>query len=141
MPNNDEVRPMRGYVVATIETGDQTLNVIVTHLHHVEEDSVLRVPQVQAIIATWANRTNTVLMGDMNATPDAPEMQLLRDAGLIDSFAEAGTGDGFTYASNRPYQRIDYIYHSADLTARDFHVNDGTASDHRAVAVTIDRLR
>ncbi len=102
---------------------------------------MLRVPQVQAIIATWANRTNTVLMGDMNATPDAPEMRLLRDAGLIDSFAEAGTGDGFTYASNRPYQRIDYIYHSADLTARDFHVNDGTASDHRAVAVAIDRLR
>ncbi len=39
MPNNEAVRPTRGYVVATIEVGDQTLNLIVTHLHHVEEDS------------------------------------------------------------------------------------------------------
>ncbi|MBP7686388.1 MAG: endonuclease/exonuclease/phosphatase family protein [Thermoflexales bacterium] len=141
MPNNEAVRPTRGYVVAMIEVGDQTLNLIVTHLHHVEEDSALRVPQVQAIIATWAKRAGMVLVGDLNATPEAPEMQLLRDAGLIDSFTEAGTGEGFTYASNRPFQRIDYIYHSADLTARDFHVNAGTASDHSGVAVTIDRVR
>ena len=141
MPNNDVVRPARGYLVATIETGDLTLNLMVTHLHHIGEDSALRVPQVQAMLATWANRAATVLMGDLNATPAAPEMQLLRAAGLIDSFAAIGTGDGFTYASNRPAQRIDYIYHSADLAARDFHVNEGTASDHRGIAVTIARGR
>ena len=141
MPNNDVVRPARGYLAATIETGDLTLNVMVTHLHHVGEDSALRVPQVQAMLDTWANRAATVLMGDLNAAPDAPELQLLRAAGLIDSFAAIGTGDGFTYASNRPSQRIDYIYHSADLAARDFHVNEGTASDHRGIAVTIERGR
>jgi endonuclease/exonuclease/phosphatase family metal-dependent hydrolase len=133
------VRPARGYLVAQIEVGDQTLNLMVTHLHHVGEDGALRVPQVQAMLVTWANRAATVLLGDLNATPDASEMQLLRAAGLIDAFATIGTGDGFTYASNRPFQRIDYIYHSADLTARDFHVNEGTASDHRAIAVTIER--
>jgi endonuclease/exonuclease/phosphatase family metal-dependent hydrolase len=112
---------------------------MVTHLHHVGEDSALRVPQVQALLATWANRAATVLMGDLNATPAAPEMQLLRAAGLIDAFAAIGMGDGFTYASNQPSERIDYIYHSADLAARDFHVNEGTASDHRGIAVTIER--
>lgn len=142
MPNNDQVRPLRGYVVATIEVGGQPLNVIVTHLHHVQADSALRVPQVEAMNATWNGRAATVLLGDLNATPDAPEMQLLRDAGWIDAFTPSGaSGDGFTYASNRPYQRIDYIYHSADLTARDFHVNAGTASDHNGIAVTIDRAR
>jgi endonuclease/exonuclease/phosphatase family metal-dependent hydrolase len=141
MPNNDVVRPARGYLVATMETGDLTLNLMVTHLHYVGEDSALRVPQVQAMLATWANRAATVLMGDLNATPTAPEMQLLRAAGLIDSFATIGTGEGFTYASNRPASRIDYIYHSADLAARDFHVNEGMASDHRGVAVTIERGR
>ena len=139
MPNNDVVRPARGYLAAQIEIGDQTLNLMVTHLHHVGPDGAQRVSQVQAMIATWANRATTVLLGDLNATPDAPEMQLLREAGLIDSFATIGTGDGFTYASNRPYHRIDYIYHSSDLTARDFHVNEGTASDHRGIAVTIER--
>lgn len=142
MPNNAVVRPTRGYVVATIQVGDDTLRVMATHLHHVEADSALRVPQVQAIIATWAQRPATLLMGDLNATPDAPEMALLREAGLQDAFIQSGAGgNGFTYASNRPYERIDYIYLSPDLTARDFHVNDSTASDHKAIAVTIDRAR
>ena len=142
MPNNDQVRPMRGYVVATIDVGGQALTVIVTHLHHVEADSALRGPQVAAINATWNGRAASVLLGDLNATPDAPEMQLLRDAGWIDAFTPSGAaGAGFTYASNRPYQRIDYIYHSADLTARDFQVNAGTASDHSGIAVTIERAR
>lgn len=141
MPNNDVVRPQRGYLVAQIEVGDQLLSMIVTHLHHVEKDSALRVPQVEALLATWAGQEGTVLLGDLNAHPDAPEMQLLRDAGLIDAFMTAGTGDGFTYASNQPYQRIDYIYHSSDLVARDFRVNPATASDHSGIAVTIDRAR
>ena len=141
MPNNDLVRPQRGYLVAHIEVGDRLLSVMVTHLHHVEADGALRVPQVEAILSTWAGQGDTVLLGDLNAQPDAPEMQLLRDAGLIDAFMEAGAGDGFTYASNQPYQRIDYIYHSSDLVARDFHVNPATASDHSGIAVTIDRAR
>ncbi|MBI5566940.1 MAG: endonuclease/exonuclease/phosphatase family protein [Chloroflexi bacterium] len=141
MPNNDVVRPARGYLVATIEVGDGSISLIVTHLHHVGSDSALRVPQVQAVLGTWARRAGTVLLGDLNATPDAPEMQLLREAGLIDAFTEAGKGDGFTYASNRPFQRIDYIYHSADLSSQSFEVNPGLASDHRGIAVTIDRAR
>jgi len=139
MPNNDVVRPARGYLMAQIEVSDQVLNLMVTHLHHVGEDGAQRVLQVQAMLASWANRAATVLVGDLNATPDATEMQLLRQAGLIDSFAQIGTGDGYTYASNRPFHRIDYVYHSADLIARDFAVNPGTASDHSGVAVTIDR--
>jgi endonuclease/exonuclease/phosphatase family metal-dependent hydrolase len=142
MPNNDQVRPSRGYVVATLDVGGQPLTVIVTHLHHVGEDTALRVPQVAALNATWNQQPATVLLGDLNATPDAPEMQRLRDAGWIDAFIQSGAaGDGFTYASNHPYERIDYIYHSADLMARDFHVAAGTASDHSGIAVTIDRAR
>jgi endonuclease/exonuclease/phosphatase family metal-dependent hydrolase len=142
MPNNDQVRPPRGFVVATLDVGGQPLTVIVTHLHHVGEDSARRVPQVAAINAAWGGRAASVLLGDLNARPDAPEMQLLRDAGWIDAFTSAGaSGDGFTYASHRPYQRIDYIYHSADLTARDFHVAAGTASDHSGIAATIERAR
>lgn len=139
MPNNDVVRPTRGYLMVTIQAGDDPLRVIATHLHHVEADGALRVPQVQAILDTWAGQPATVIAGDLNATPDAPEMALMIDAGLRDAFlqSEAG-GDGFTYASNRPYQRIDYIYLSPDLIVRGFHVNDSTASDHKGIAATID---
>lgn len=141
MPNNDQIRPMRGYLVATVNAGDLPLTIIDTHLHHVGNGSDLRVTQVQALIDTWAKRPATVLLGDLNAWPDSPEMQLARTAGLIDSFAEAGTGDGFTWRSDAADRRIDYIYHSPDLIARDFAVNASPASDHRAVVVTLDRSR
>jgi endonuclease/exonuclease/phosphatase family metal-dependent hydrolase len=135
MPNNAEVRPHRGFIDATLEVGGRTLNVIVTHLDHT--DGAKRLPQVQALIAAWANRPATMLMGDLNAEPLDQEINLLRKAGLIDSFAEAGQGNGFTYYSTRPDRRIDYVLHTVDLTASDFRVNPSTASDHRAVAVTI----
>ena len=137
MPNNAEVLPMRGYLAATIDVDDRPLHVIATHLHHVGNDGALRVPQVKAILDTWAKRPATVIVGDMNATPDSAEMKLLRDAGLVDSFASAGSGDGFTFVSYDPDRRIDYIYLTADLSPQDFHVNPSTASDHRAIAVTI----
>ena len=135
MPNNDEVRPRRGFIDVTFEVNGRSLRVIATHLHHA--DSAGRMPQMQALITAWANQPATLVIGDLNSQPDDPEMRLLRRAGLIDSFAEAGQGDGLTFYSSRPDRRIDYIYHSADLAAGDFQVNPGTASDHRAIAVTI----
>ena len=76
-------------------------------------------------------------MGDLNAQPSNAEIEALRAAGLIDSFTEAGQGDGFTFYSTRPDRRIDYVLHSPDLVATDFQVDPSTASDHRAVAVTL----
>jgi endonuclease/exonuclease/phosphatase family metal-dependent hydrolase len=137
MPNNDVVRPRRGFIVATIDLGDQALRVITTHLHHVGEDGELRVPQVQAILAAWANQPATIILGDLNARPEAIEMQMMRDAGLIDSFMAAEQGNDLTFGSNQPDRRIDYIYHTRDLITRDLHVNPSTASDHRGLAVTI----
>jgi endonuclease/exonuclease/phosphatase family metal-dependent hydrolase len=139
MPNNDVVRPMRGFIVATIEVGAQPLRVMVTHLHHVGDDSPLRVAQVQTLLGLWASRPATIVLGDLNARPASIEMALMRSAGLIDSFAETGQAEGFTFGSINPDRRIDYIYHSPDLVARDFHVNPSTASDHFGIAVTIAR--
>ena len=137
MPNNDVVRPQRGFIVATIDLGDQALRVITTHLHHVGVDGELRVPQVQAILAAWANQPATIILGDLNARPEAIEMQMMRDAGLVDSFRSVGQGNGLTFGSDQPDRRIDYIYHTRDLSSSDFHVNPSTASDHRGLAVTI----
>ncbi len=139
MPNNDVIRPMRGFIFATIDAGDRSVRVIITHLYHVGDDGGLRVPQVQALLDAWANQPATIIVGDLNARPDSIEMTMMRDAGLIDSFSESGSSSGLTFGSNHPDRRIDYIYHTLDLPAKDFHVNEGTASDHRAVAVTIDR--
>ena len=42
-----------------------------------------------------------------------------------------------TWPSDRPDRRIDYLWLSDDLAASGFAATDGTASDHRGVAVTV----
>jgi endonuclease/exonuclease/phosphatase family metal-dependent hydrolase len=138
MPNNEVIRPARGFIDATLNIDGRPLRVITTHLHHVDADGTLRIPQAQALLDAWAQQPYTIVLGDLNALPDSREMQLLREAGLIDAFISSGaSGEGFTFRSDGLNRRIDYVYHSPDLIARDFHVNPSQASDHAAIAVTL----
>ncbi len=130
----------RGYLWARVDLGQgEELLIIATHLYHVEEEHEVRIPQVRELVAFWDGRERTVLLGDMNSWPDSAEMDLLRQAGLYDSFAAVGSGDGYTFASNDLYQRIDYIWHSPDLRVRGLVIPQSTASDHLGVAVTVER--
>jgi len=46
---------------------------------------------------------------------------------------------GFTFPSWEPDRRIDYIWISPDLSARDFRVLEDQASDHLGIVVTVSR--
>ncbi len=133
--------PMRRAVMwAEVDLGGgERMLVIATHFHHVEGQGQIREPQAAAAVSLWNRRGRTVLMGDLNALPDAREIAVIRHAGLRDAFALAGQGDGFTYRSDRPYERIDYVWVSPDLAAREFRVLPGQASDHLGIAVTVAR--
>lgn len=121
----------RGYLWAQIDLGaGETLRVFVTHLHHEPERSDVRVAQVDTLLQAWGTQSQTVLAGDMNAMTGSPEMQMMLEAGFVDSWAEAGHGD-------RP--PIDWIFHTPDLVARDVGKIENRASDHPAVVVTIER--
>jgi endonuclease/exonuclease/phosphatase family metal-dependent hydrolase len=129
----------RGYLWADIDIGeDEPLLVIATHLHHEEEDNYVRLEQVPVLIDFWDGAPFTLILGDLNARPEFPEIDLFRDAGLIDSWEEAGQGEGLTFASNNPYQRIDWIWHTDDLRATQAEIIMTTASDHIPVLVTIN---
>jgi len=79
-----------------------------------------------------------VFLGDLNAEPEAPEMDILRDAGLSD--ATTGEDDAeSTFPSYDPEKRIDYIWVSPDLSTRDIEVPKSTASDHLPVMAEIYR--
>jgi endonuclease/exonuclease/phosphatase family metal-dependent hydrolase len=134
-------RPMRrGAVWAAVDLGGgEALIVIATHLHHVEAHGHVRELQALAVANLWHERPRTVVLGDFNATPDAPEIALLRAAGLRDAFVLAGEGPGYTFSSVQPERRIDYVFVSPDLSARDFQVLPTTASDHLGIAVTVAR--
>lgn len=130
----------RGFLWARVDlgSGDELL-FVATHWHHIEEDSEIRQQQAPVMAAFWNGRPGTVLVGDLNAEPDAPEIETLRQAGLGDAFATVGAGTGLSWPSDQPEVRIDYIWFSPDLVVSDLVMPDSTASDHIGIAVTVNR--
>jgi endonuclease/exonuclease/phosphatase family metal-dependent hydrolase len=129
----------RGYLWARIDIGEpDPLLVIVTHLHHLEADSLIRQAQVPVILEFWKNQDYSVLLGDLNAGPGSTEMKFIADAGLVDSWSETGIGPGFTYSAGDPVKRIDWIWHTADLEVSQVEVIQTPASDHLPVLAVFD---
>ena len=115
---------------------------LATHFHNGEEaeDAAHRMPQALAVLEAIDSARTVVLLGDLNASPDHPEMLQVAAAGFVDAFVAAGPpGDGFTWPADELEQRIDYVWTSPDLTATDFSMPVSPASDHLGVAVTVSR--
>jgi endonuclease/exonuclease/phosphatase family metal-dependent hydrolase len=143
LPRGD-VPLRRNYVWAVIDLGEgQTIRVISTHLHHVEgaEGARVRLGQIPTVLAGWDGMPAMVVMGDLNATPGSPEIALFERAGMVDAWSAArgAREDELTYASNHPFERLDYIWVSPDLQPSSFKATTSTASDHRGIAVTLSR--
>ena len=141
MPNNGALLFDRAFLTAEVDVGGgETLVVVATHFHAGDGDSAIRVPQARAVLEAVDSDRTTVLLGDLNARPDHPEMLLITGAGLNDAFVASGTsGDGLTSPADAPTERIDYVWASPDLKVRDFLIPHSLASDHFAVAVTLYR--
>ena len=77
-----------------------------------------------------------MLMGDLNAKPEAPEVEILRDAGLVDVLREVDRA--YTFPSYDPERQIDYILVMPGLTASNPIVPKSTASDHLPVVVILE---
>ncbi|HEY5889799.1 MAG TPA: endonuclease/exonuclease/phosphatase family protein [Acidimicrobiia bacterium] len=131
----------RGYLGATVDLGDLDVLVISTHLQHVNDSDAhdedpeadllpVHAEQIDVILDNWGGQMPAVLMGDFNARPDWDQIAQIESAGWIDSWDEAGMGDGFTSGAADPMYRIDYIFHTSDVTTIDVGMIQSTASDH-----------
>lgn len=136
------VRPRRNLIWAEVQAdGPGNLIVIAAHLDHNRARS--RLEQIPTLLAAYQAQAccSRIVIGDMNSTPNSTEYVQFRDAGLSDAYLLAGVApdEGFTFRADAPDIRIDYIWLSPDLSAADFRVLEGAASDHRGLAVTLDR--
>lgn len=59
-----------------------------------------------------------LVIGDLNHTPDSQEYRMWIEAGWIDTFTAAGTGEGPTIPANLPTRRIDYILARGPIAKR-----------------------
>jgi endonuclease/exonuclease/phosphatase family metal-dependent hydrolase len=131
---------LRGFITALIDVGnDQQIKIIATHFHHLEGQTDIRQLQSKAILDFLAGLDRTVLLGDLNAEPTDREIAMLQQARLRDAAAGMNPELAYTFTSDNPHQRIDYIWVSSDLRVGDVQVPLSTASDHLPVVAVIDK--
>lgn len=79
-----------------------------------------------------------IVCGDFNDTPISYVYNQFNEH-LTDAFLECGSGIGSTYVGKVPAGRIDYIFHSPELTASNFVIQKSPFSDHRAIECIISK--
>ncbi|MDD5604379.1 MAG: endonuclease/exonuclease/phosphatase family protein [Dehalococcoidales bacterium] len=129
----------RGFIHATIKLSLlESIDVIATHFHHVEEDTLVRQSQASRLLEYIGLAENTIIMGDFNAVPGAEEIQMFTSAGFIDVVSLVEPPPAYTFRSDAPYQRIDYIWMSPGMEADHITIYPSTASDHLAIFAVIE---
>ncbi|MGH3664696.1 MAG: endonuclease/exonuclease/phosphatase family protein, partial [Egibacteraceae bacterium] len=132
------IRPLPGFPeIRTVVRGAR-LRVFNTHLDYRADPTIRRQQVAETIDLLEAAPAGepVLLLGDLNATPDAPELAPLFDR-LLDGWAQAGAGDGLTFPAGQPVKRIDYVLTDPRVQATHAEVLDTGASDHRAVVADL----
>lgn len=132
---NPVPEPAPGFLEATVEVRGHAVRVFDTHLDY-RSDPKVRAQQTSNMLAFIGDvSTPTLLFGDLNAPPDAPEIQPLLQR-LHDSWP-ASAGPGLTDPADVPRKRIDYVLTSSHFRVRNASVPVTLASDHRPVVVDL----
>jgi len=127
---------MPGLLAATIDVHGTRVRVFVTHLDYRKDPSVRRTQVAEMLALIGAADAPTLLLGDMNALPEAPELQPLF-ARMHDSWPTTA-GPGFTYPADTPSERIDYVLVSPNGKIDTAFVPVvPSSSDHRPVVVNL----
>lgn len=143
-----EERPteQRGLLEAVVNVRGNHIAFYSTHLDFQREEQ--RALQVEEILEiTGASKRPAVIVGDLNATPDAPELQPLFSV-FTDTFAALGQDDDYTFGPDleglpgsgsveNPTLRIDYILTARGATVTSAEVIRTTASDHLPIVAEL----
>jgi endonuclease/exonuclease/phosphatase family metal-dependent hydrolase len=131
------------------DAGEGALKLIVTHLGLTPDQRSVQVQQLADFARSWHGSLPTVIMGDFNCEPDAPEL-----APMYEHFQDACavcrlSGDArFTFPSGARGARcedgwrgaIDYVWASPDVKICSAQVifDESRASDHQPVVAEIE---
>lgn len=127
--------PAPGLLDAVLDVRGQPVRVFNTHLDY-RKDPAVRAQQVHQMLGFIGDpAVPTLVFGDMNAAPGAPELQPLL-ARLHDAWS-GSVSNGFTYPADAPRERIDYVLVSPQFSVRSVRVPETQASDHRPVVAEL----
>jgi endonuclease/exonuclease/phosphatase family metal-dependent hydrolase len=127
--------PLPGFLAAKVDVRGTAVRIFDTHLDY-RADPRVRQQQVTDMFAYIGDASvPTLLFGDLNAPPDAPEIQPLFER-LHDTWP-ASAGPGLTDPADVPQKRIDYVLASKHFRVQSATVPVTLASDHRPVVVDL----
>ena len=124
----------RTVIDAMICCGEKTLHVLTTHFGLSDREQQAGAAHILRL--TGDRDTSTVVMGDLNCTPDSAVIGSLCDR-FADTAAWQTDGQRATYRNPVPSRKIDYIFVSRDLTVLEAAVPALGTSDHRPVTCEI----
>jgi endonuclease/exonuclease/phosphatase family metal-dependent hydrolase len=125
----------RALLRAVIKTPNGNVTIYATHLDNINGEKSVRASQVAEMLNLWNNTPRSILMGDLNAEPNKPELQAIYQAGFVDALAVSGNAEAYTFwdAVPTPGRRIDYIFVTPDLQVTKTQTISTRASDHLPV--------
>ncbi len=120
-----------GFLDASINVRGTTIRILNTHLDYRPDPAMRALEVAETLDIVGDVKRPTLLLGDLNAPPDAPEL-----APLLSVFRDAWQSDtdlGHSYPASAPVKRIDYVLISPHVRVVRAFVPATTASDHRPV--------
>jgi endonuclease/exonuclease/phosphatase family metal-dependent hydrolase len=132
----------RGLLQVVLDVHGRELVFLDTHIDYRGDDTERLMNAAEILEAVEARRGQPmILCGDFNDTPGSRTHQKITQA-FTDTWAAAGSGDGFTIPAEKPAKRIDYIWLTKGSPIEPVRawVPESQASDHLPVVVEF-RLR
>ena len=136
---NKRVAERRGMLRVELDVDGKQLNFVTTHLDYQYDDS--RLFETEQLLSFLADINGPLIVtGDFNDEPVGSAYKL-----LISKFEDAwmrgrAKGDGFSYPSDKPVKRIDYIFtrRANGIKAKRSWVVKTLASDHLPVVADVE---
>ncbi len=119
---------------ATLDSGEENVTVFVCHMGLNPQEQLAAIETVCFELDRTEGKK--ILMGDFNMTPDdrflSPIFERMKDT-------EEYLGENvFTFPSDAPNKKIDYIFASEDFKIKTAFLLEGYVSDHKSMIASIE---
>ncbi|MCX4831159.1 endonuclease/exonuclease/phosphatase family protein [Streptomyces sp. NBC_01016] len=126
----------RGYLAVTTSVGGRPVRVFNTHLAQREQES-FREKQVSVFAKAVARHERTIVLGDFNAVPDAPELAPMWSLATDADPRCRPTADTDCGTTTDWYSKFDYIF-LRGFDARTHAVHPSAYSDHHSFRADLE---
>jgi endonuclease/exonuclease/phosphatase family metal-dependent hydrolase len=124
----------RAVLHALVEIGGKDIDVFVSHFGLAPSEAKNAVMTMTSLIKQAKNPV--IVMGDFNLTPDSPILDPIR-AVLTDTDNFYKGECNFTFPTDKPDIKIDYIFVSHELKVEEVKIPQVVAADHLPVTATV----